>query len=226
MEKVLSSDVKLTRKSEPNPSQRSLAYEEIKQRIITLVYKPGSYLNEAMLSDDLEFGKTPIRQAIDQLRLEGMLDVLPRKGLIVRPVSFDEIKQIANVRLVLEGHCAALAADRINASDLEKLSDILSKTKDFAEAQDTAELMKLDREFHSTISNACREQVLAEILLGLHDRSLRFWFISLSEKHQVANILKEHKKIFAALQSRNPEAARLAAEDHIRSFLKNISADI
>jgi len=217
---------KLTDYTDPKTSQRSRAYAEIKQRIITLVYKPGSYLNEAMLSADLEFGKTPIRQAIDQLRLEGMLDVMPRKGLIVRPISFDEIRQIANVRLVLEGHCAALAADRITPSELETLSDILIKTEEFAEEQNTAGLMQLDRDFHSAISYASKEQVLAEILSGLHDRSLRFWFISLSEKHHVKSIIEEHRNIFRALQSRDPEAARLAAESHIRSFLKNIIADI
>lgn len=207
-------------------SQREGAYEEIKRRIITLFYKPGSYLNEAMLSADLEFGKTPVRQAIDQLRLEGMLDVMPRKGLIVRPISFDEITQIANVRIVLEGYCAELAADRCNQEDIARLTDIIEQLNTAAEAQDTDKLMELDRDFHSAISSASKEQVLSEILAGLHDRSLRFWFISLSEKQQVGNILNEHQAIFDALRARDPAAARKAAEHHIKSFLKNISPAI
>ena len=213
-------------KSKTYASQREGAYEAIKQRIITLVYKPGAYLNEAMLSADLEFGKTPIRQAIDQLRLEGMLDVMPRKGLIVRPISFDEIKQIVNVRIILEGHAAALAADRSNQDDITRLSSILDRSKLAAEAQDTVTLMELDREFHTVISSASREQVLSDILAGLHDRSLRLWFVSLSERQQAQNILDEHQAIFEALQTRDPVAARKAAEHHIRSFLTNISRDI
>jgi len=127
-----------------------------------------------LISDDLEFGKTPVRQAIDQLRLEGMLDVMPRKGLIVRPISYEEIRQIADVRLELESYCAGLAAERISEKELQDLEDLLLSTKMAAAAHDTVSLMELDRKFHNLISEAANNPVLGSLLSGLHDRKLRF----------------------------------------------------
>ena len=127
-----------------------------------------------LISDDLEFGKTPVRQAIDQLRLEGMLDVMPRKGLIVRPISYEEIRQIADVRLELESYCAGLAAERISEKELQDLEDCLLSTKMAAAAHDAVSLMELDRKFHNLISEAANNPVLGSLLSGLHDRKLRF----------------------------------------------------
>lgn len=72
-------------------SLRARAYEEIKRRIITLRYEPGAYLNEARVSEQLGIGRTPVHQALDRLMLEGMVEVIPRKGVVVRPVSLDEV---------------------------------------------------------------------------------------------------------------------------------------
>ena len=84
-------------------SLRDAAYEAIKHRIITCAFRPGEYINEAYVSAVLGIGRTPVHQAIDRLMLEGMLDVIPRKGVIVKPVSLDEIMQIVEVRLLNEG---------------------------------------------------------------------------------------------------------------------------
>ena len=83
-------------------SLRDAAYEAIKHRIITCTYRPGEYINEANVSAMLGIGRTPVHQAIDRLMLEGMVDVMPRKGVIVKPVSLDEIMQIVEVRLLNE----------------------------------------------------------------------------------------------------------------------------
>ena len=217
---------KTTRSERPPASQRDLAYEAIKRRIIDLTYKPGSYLNEAMIGDDLEFGKTPVRQAIDQLRLEGMLDVMPRKGLIVRPISYEEIRQIADVRLVLESYCAELAAERISAKEIQELEDVLVDAKTAAAAHDTALLMELDRRFHNLISAAANNPVLGSQLSGLHDRSLRFWFITLSKPKHVSQILKEHREIVESLKAHDSQRAKEAAQVHIRSFISSVFSGV
>src|SRR4051812_42750255 len=92
-------------------SLRDTAYAAIKHRIITCAFKPGEFLNEASVSATLGIGRTPVHQAIDRLMLEGMLDVMPRKGVIVRPVSLDEVMQIIEVRLLNECPCVRLATD-------------------------------------------------------------------------------------------------------------------
>lgn len=216
-------------RSEPDDPRVSLqeqAYESIKQRIITLRYEPGRYLNEAMISTELGFGKTPVRRAIDQLRLEGMLEVMPRKGIIVRPVSLQEILNIAEVRLINEPYCARLAADRASAQQISDLESIVAEGLSSTKSRDIENQMSQDRRFHSTISSAAKNQVLADVLKNLHERSLRFWFISLTDPEHGERVGREHAAIVKAIKQRNPDKAEAAMKKHIVSFRKNVTRQV
>ena len=103
------------RKAAPREAATSLldtAYEEIKHRITICAFRPGDYLNEAEISTTLGIGRTPVHQALDRLMVEGLVQVMPRKGIIVKPVSLDEALQTIEVRLLNESYCVRLAADR------------------------------------------------------------------------------------------------------------------
>ena len=91
-------------------SLRDQAYVRIKRRIIALDYKPGAYINEAMICDDLGIGRTPVHLALERRAVDGLIEVIPRKGLIVAPLSLDEMRQINEVRKLLEPAAASLAA--------------------------------------------------------------------------------------------------------------------
>ena len=101
--------------SRATASLRDAAYEAIKHRIITCAFRPGEYINELQLSALLNIGRTPVHQALDRLMVEGMVEVIPRKGVIVKPVSLNEVLQIIEVRLINEPLGARLAAE--HASD-------------------------------------------------------------------------------------------------------------
>ena len=208
------------------PSLRARAYEEIKRRIITLNYRPGEYLNEAMISEQLGIGRTPVHQALDRLMLEDMVEVIPRKGVIVRPVSIDEVLQLVEVRVVNETHCAALAAERASEAEIDELGRILEPTQTLIDLRDIEGLMLLDRAFHSGISAAARNRVLANILLTLHDRSLRFWFISLSDEAHLIEVRDQHVDIHDAIRRRDSAAASKAMREHIESFRQNIMKSV
>src|SRR5262244_3829138 len=102
-------------------SLRETAYEAIKHRIITCAFRPGEYINELQLSALLKIGRTPVHQALDRLMMEGMVEVIPRKGVIVKPVSLNEVLQIIEVRLINEPYGARLAADHADDTDLSEL---------------------------------------------------------------------------------------------------------
>jgi DNA-binding GntR family transcriptional regulator len=208
------------------PSLRARAYEEIKRRIITLNYRPGEYLNEAMISEQLGIGRTPVHQALDRLMLEDMVEVIPRKGVIVRPVSLDEVLQLVEVRLVNETHCAALAAERASEAEIDEMGAILEPTQTLIDLRDIEGLMLLDRNFHSSISAAARNRVLANILLTLHERSLRFWFISLSDEAHLVEVRDQHVDIHAAIKARDGARASKAMREHIDSFRQNIMKSV
>ncbi len=221
-EHPLASNVVSLQVQEPQ-SLRDAAYEAIKHRIITCVLKPGEYVNEAYLSSTLGIGRTPVRQAIDRLMLEGMVDVIPRKGVIVKPVSLDEIMQIIEVRLLTEAYCVRLAADRADRDEIIHLSDILARAHQWIEARNSEHLMLLDREFHMVLARASKNAVLGDCLAKLHDRSLRFWFISLNRPGHHKSVQDQHQAILAAIKDRDPAGAEDAMRAHINAFRNNLT---
>ncbi len=207
-------------------SLRDEAYEAIKHRIITCAFRPGDYLNEASVTAMLGIGRTPVHQALDRLMLEGLVEVMPRKGVIVKPVSLDEVMQIIEARLLNEPSAARLAAERASAGEIEALARILQSSRAAVERRDVEQLMLLDREFHHLLAQAGRNQVLAELLGRLQDRSLRFWFIALSSNGHHEEVQEEHETILAALRARDGQAAENAMRAHVESFRRNVAPHI
>lgn len=203
-------------------SLRQKAYEQIKRRIITLEYRPGEYLNEALISEDLKIGRTPLHQALHQLQHEELICIIPRKGLIISPVSLDEIINIIDVRIVNEALCVSLAARWADSKDIRVLRDILDRAEGMVRVRDIESLMNLDHEFHREISRISRNAVLGNILRSLHVRSLRFWFLSLSTIAQLEAVHAEHEAIYAAIAAHDAEKAAEVARIHIEQFRKNI----
>jgi DNA-binding GntR family transcriptional regulator len=206
-----------------SPSLRDAAYDAIKHRIITCVFKPGDYLNEAFVSASIGIGRTPVHQAVDRLTQDGLLEVIPRKGVIVKPVSLDEVAQIIDARRINEPYCARLAAERADHIDISVLGDILNRADAWTEVRNIEQMMLLDREFHIALAKAAKNGVMSGFLQNLHERSLRFWFISLTAHEHHREVQKEHRAIFEAIRAHNPDAAAQAMVDHIDSFRRNVT---
>jgi DNA-binding GntR family transcriptional regulator len=212
--------------SRPVKSLLDQAYNEIKLRIITCGYRPGEVLSEAAISAELKIGRTPVHQAIHRLMMDGLITIMPRKGVMVVPAGVDEVMEIIDVRLVTECYCARLAADRANDSELQHLQRIVDASEKATNQRDVEKMMLFDREFHDTLARAARNTVLADVLRSLHERSLRFWFISLRDPDHHRNVLAQHRAIVAALQSRQPDAAENAMREHILAFQRNVTRQV
>lgn len=203
-------------------SLRDEAYEAIKQRIIMCLYRPGEALSEAAVSSTLGFGRTPVRQAFDRLMRDGLVEVMPRKGIMVRPISQDEIRDMVEVRLLNEGFCARLAAQRASAADIAALEANVARGARASAIDDISTLMALDREFHGVISAAAGNPVLGEFLRNLHERAQRVWFVSLRAPEHHQRVVDQHAAIVDAIRSRDGAAAEDAVRAHIQSFADNI----
>lgn len=155
--------------------------------------------------------------------IDGMVEVIPRKGVIVKPVSLNEVLQIIDVRLINEPYGARLAATLADNSDIDDLTDVLKRTKHWAAMRSVENMMLLDREFHLLVARAAKNDVLTELLRNLHERSLRFWFISLNAPAQYENVRIEHTAILDAIRRHNPDQAEAAMRAHIESFRTNVS---
>ena len=149
-------------------SLRDAAYEAIKHRIITCAFRPGEYINELQLSSMLKIGRTPVHQALDRLMIEGMVEVIPRKGVIVKPVSLNEV--LADHRGPADQRTVTVRGLRPSGPTMPtspNLADVLKRTKHWTSMRNVENMMLLDREFHLLIARAAKNDVLTELLRSL-----------------------------------------------------------
>jgi DNA-binding GntR family transcriptional regulator len=203
---------------ESDLSLNELAYRRFKQALVTLSYKPGDFLNTAQVMNELDMGRTPINQAIHRLANEGMLQIIPRKGVMVSPLSIDDALELIEVRLANEMLCVKLASKRISAADVADLREINERIADACRTRERDRMMALDYQFHQLLAQIAGNAMLADILRVLHAKAQRFWASSLSKEGHMQEVIAEHQAIIAALAAQDSEAAVLAAEAHILSF--------
>lgn len=218
MKTVDTKDQKLLTAEETGLSLNELAYRRFKQALVTLGYKPGEYLNTAQVMSELEFGRTPINQAIHRLANEGLLQIIPRKGVMVSPLSVDDALELIEVRLANEMLCMRLASARITQQQIARLTTINQQIETASHHRDRVRLMTLDHQFHQEIAQIAGNNMLLDILSVLHARSQRFWASTLSREGHIKEVIEEHRAIIAALASRDGNAAANAAQAHILSF--------
>jgi GntR family transcriptional regulator, rspAB operon transcriptional repressor len=216
----------LSRRRAPRQSLRDAAYEAIKHRVITCKFKPGECLNEASVSAMLGFGRTPVHQALDRLMLEEMVEVIPRKGVIVKPVILHDVMQMIDVRMINETQCARLAAARADDTHIDKMLAVLHRARQAIVARDIHTMMMLDREFHLLLGAATKNFELAEVVRKLNERSLRFWFISFTTPDHHRSFQEQHEAIFSAIRDHDANAAEAAMRAHIEAFRRSVARQL
>ncbi|MGH7006181.1 MAG: GntR family transcriptional regulator [Alphaproteobacteria bacterium] len=202
------------------------AYREIKRRIVTLAYRPGEQINTARICSQLRIGRTPVHLAIHRLEIEGLIEILPRRGVVVRPIDRAEIMELIEARLLVEPEIAALASARASEREFAALRAALDRIPPHLEAGDSELFMEADCEFHRTLARAARNRPLSDLLASLHERCVRVYFISVSSNEQDVRIVKEHEDIFAALVRRDSRGAAAAMRQHIDSLRNNVRASL
>lgn len=200
------------------------AYLAFRHRLITLRYKPGEYLNTAQVMDDLERGRTPVNQAIHRLATEGLLQIIPRKGVMVAPLSIDDALELIEVRLVNETLCVQLASQKVMASQIAQLRDLNQRIAAASKAHDREQMMLLDREFHQMLAEIAGNRRLADILSVIHAQAQRFWATTLSSVTHMEEVIAEHNAIILALEEGDTQCAAEAARAHIQSFKRALLA--
>ncbi|ORE96349.1 GntR family transcriptional regulator [Stappia sp. 22II-S9-Z10] len=204
-------------------SLRDVAYDRIKEMIITCELRPGEVISEAAVSAALDIGRTPVHQALDRLMVDELVEVMPRKGVIVRPLSLHEAHDLSEVRLINETYSVRLAAQRITPAEIDLLHQNLIRMRAAERDYDYHALIGVDREFHATLASASRNLIMADFLSNLQDRALRFWFVSLKVPEHLARICSQHTAIVDAVAERDPDRAEEAMRFHIEQFRNNVS---
>lgn len=196
---------------------RELVFESLREAIILGRLKPGERLMEVQLAEEMGVSRTPVREAIRKLELDGFVVMVPRKGAYVAGITIKDIVDVFEVRAALEGMAAGLAAERITDEELDQLERALVQIGEFQTGDNINAVVQGDTEFHSLIYQGSRNQCLVQIITHLQEQIQRFRMTSLSQPGRSKYALDEHKKIVEAISDRNVELAQSLAREHIEN---------
>lgn len=196
---------------------RELVFESLREAIISGALPPSERLMEIQLAEEMGVSRTPVREAIRKLELEGLVVMIPRKGAYVAGMSIKDIVDVFEIRGALEGLAAELAAERATDEELETMERYLVKISEEIESGDLSKVVETDTDFHTFIYKASRNARLSQIINNLREQIQRFRTTSLSFPGRMKIALEEHRKIVEAVSSRDGELARKLAQEHIEN---------
>lgn len=195
---------------------REIVFESLREAIISGRLKPGERLMEAQLAEELGVSRTPVREAVRKLELEGFVAMLPRKGAYVAGISLKDIVDVFEIRGALEALAAGLAAERITDGELDEMERYLLRSS-ACDREHLSDFVAADTGFHELIYKASRNQRLIQIVTLLQEQVQRFRTVSLSQPGRFKDAIEEHRQIIEAISERNVELAQALAKEHIEN---------
>jgi len=194
------------------------AYYSIRELIVTLELAPGSIVSERDLQDRLGVGRTPVREALQRLEGERLVEVYPRRGIFVSNVNVLDLAVLSEVRRTLEGFAARLAAERSTAADREETIALIGELRELEAAADERRLIDLDQRIHRHVYRCAHNAFLEATLDGYYVLTLRIWFLALNRVTRLEDAVKEHLELLEAIRDGNPCHAEQAMRGHVASF--------
>ena len=193
------------------------AYYSIRDMIVSLELPPGAVLHEAKLMEQLGVGRTPIREAVRMLVQAKLVEVYPRRGVFVTSVDIRDLASLSEVREVLEGHAARLAAERATEDDQRELAALIDECRR-KRALDRRWLIDLDRRIHGHIYRCTHNGFLEATLDEYYVLALRIWFLALERVERLDEAVREHRELLEAIRDGDGERAENAMRRHVQGF--------
>jgi len=199
-------------------------YSEIKRRIVFLDYKPGQFLYTKELMKEFGVSLTPIREAFIHLEAEELVHIIPNRGAYVSEVSFQDFKDIFEVRLFLIGQSGRLTAQRITNEELTKMKKLLKKIK---QEKERKVLIQLDSEFHNLVNQATKNRALAKTLERLRNQVARLWIFTAKENDIYSSQIPEDFEEFVkALENRDQSRSEKILRKHAIHFIDQVKMNL
>ena len=201
------------------------AYRILKRAIIQGDLTPNSKLILSEIAQSLGISNTPIREAVNKLASEGLVKIIPNKGIIVKEINIDDFQEILQVRAFLDGLIAKLASEKITDKEIDDMMEILHKMEQCAKEDDRLTYNDLDIKFHDFLLTIAENNTLKEIYNNLIVHGHRFRLRTLKIPDRMGKSLKEHLKIALKIKERNPNEATRVSQEHIENILQSIEED-
>ncbi len=201
------------------------AYEQIKDMIVTLDLAPGSVIDEADLQEQLQLGRTPIREALKRLALESLVSIIPRRGIFVTNIGINDVQRLLEVRLELETLSCRLAAQRGTSEHWRRLEELVIDSQDLNTKNDH-DLIRLDEAFHEIIYEASDNRFLREAITVLLSLNERLWYYFLPDIGGFERTNHDHRLIWESLKAGEGERAAKQMKDHILASQDRLRAAV
>jgi DNA-binding GntR family transcriptional regulator len=191
------------------------AYRLLKKDIITCEFPPGEQIAQATLTERYEIGLTPIREALQRLALEGFVQSIPRLGYIVTPITFSDVHEIYELRMIAETAAVRLAALRSPKEELKKLIDRSDFSYVYQDIESYKVFLGQNRDFHIAIARLSGNQRLVDLISNLLDELTRLFHLGLGIRDSAAEMHDAHSALAQAILERNPDRAEQIVRNEI-----------
>jgi DNA-binding GntR family transcriptional regulator len=209
-----------------SPTLTQEAYERLEEMIITLELAPGESVSEAILSKRLGIGTTPIREALHRLARQYLVQIIPRRGVVITAVDVRLQFEVLEARRELDRLISRSAAQRASPSERQVLAKLIVATQDAIKANDVKKFLRMDAELNEWLVKAARNSVACDISSMLHAVSRRFWFFHLSDDKQFKRTAVLHLSIVKAIASGDTTASALASDQLIDYLVEFANATL
>ena len=204
-------------------SLRGRVYNSIREKILAGYYNENEELKENAIAAELGVSRTPVREALRQMELEGLVNIIPNKGAYVTGITKKDIHDIYTIRSYLEGLCAKWACENITNAQIEELEEILYLSDFHARRSHYSQLVELDNKFHDLLYKASGSKILNHVLSDFHQYVERVRKITLSRPYRAEQSRKEHAAIVEAIKKRDKDLAEALAHEHMINTIQNIT---
>lgn len=195
---------------------RDIVFQSIRKAILTGELEPGERLMETQLGEKLGVSRTPIREAIRKLELEGLVIMVPRKGAQVAHFTQKDIQDVLEVRAALEALAAKLACKRMDERSFLRLQLVIAEYEYAVKEKDIETMIQKDVEFHETIFKATNNDKLSQFFNNMREQVDRYRIAYLKNSEESSNVMSEHLELLAALKNRDEELSERLASEHIK----------
>lgn len=201
---------------------RDVVFNTLREAILKGDFAPGERLMEKQLAERLGVSRTPIREAIRKLELEGLVIMIPRKGAEVASITGKDISDVLEVRATLEALAVKLACKKMSDQDLEELSAVNEEFKKAADQMNVKKVIEKDVEFHDVIFDASDNDKLIAIINNLREQIYRYRVEYIYKMKDYSELVKEHDEIVKAIRERKGKEASALALKHIENQEKSV----
>ena len=203
---------------------REIVYEELKRQILVGEIAPGTRMMEVELAEDMGVSRTPVREAIRKLEKEGLVTIEPRRGAYASDISIKDMVDVLEVRQMLEGMAASMAAQKVTEEEKLDFVEANSAYKNAVKKGNIEEIIRYDELFHQLIVSYSGNKTLNQLLSQVQELALRFRYIYYDDFSRYENMPVEHEEIEEAIISGDTQKAKVVAEEHVER-LKNFVID-